>query len=682
MKAYFQALRKLIAFSSGGILGALLAGGLGILFIAFQFGRGLIHLSYDLPYVVRPHIPIDQIVIVYMDDESHEKLKQPYLGSWDRSQTHARLLERLKADGAKAVVFDIVFSGASTNAAADAHFAQAIKDFGHVVLGADATRPFYGMQGVKAKQLNPPLEMLMDAAAALGTVGVYADQDLAVREHSSFSATDDLVRPLSWAAAELLEADTTKNASEWPKQRWVNYYGPPGHLPNVSYYRALDTNELAPGFFRNKVVFVGSRLLTKFSGERKDEYRSPYSFWLTKGEEELFMPGVEIQATMFVNLMRGDWLSRMSKFQEVNSIILLGLLFGFGLALLRPFFATVVAAIGVGVVATLAYALMTQTQYWFASMIVIVQILAAYLWSVVFNSVNLYVQKRLMTQSLSMYVSPAQVKQIIDRPDILKPGAVKQELSILFSDIANFTSMSEGMDSDQLAYLMNSYFEAAVTKCIHQTHGTVVKFIGDAIFAIWNAPEKQPDHHERACRGALLLRDETSAFKTSAKGLEVRTRVGVHCGVANVGNFGSSNRIDYTAIGENINLASRMEGLNKYVGTDVLITGDAEQAVRGRFVTRFLGRFRLKGFAKAVDVHELIALPEQAETSRPWRDAFAETLQAFREKKFDAAEAGFKRVLEIHPGDGPAKFYLKHLHELHVESLPADWSGEVELKEK
>jgi adenylate cyclase len=235
------------------------------------------------------------------------------------------------------------------------------------------------------------------------------------------------------------------------------------------------------------------------------------------------------------------------------------------------------------------------------------------------------------------------------------------------------------MDSDDLARLMNEYFQSAVHNCIHATDGTVVKYIGDAIFAFWNAPDLQGDHSYRACEAALRFRDQAAQHINNT---ELITRIGLHTGVANVGNFGSNTRVDYTAIGENINLASRMEGLNKYLGTRVLITSDTQQVAGGKLVTRYLGLFRLKGFEKAVGVHELSGRVEQEAESRELRERFAKALAALGTKDFDAAEAAFRHVLEISPKDGPSEFYLEQLEELRGETLPAEWKGEITLKDK
>ena len=311
----------------------------------------------------------------------------------------------------------------------------------------------------------------------------------------------------------------------------------------------------------------------------------------------------------------------------------------------------------------------------------VVQIVVALAWAIVFNSIQLYVQKRLLEQTLAFYLSPKLVAKFASDRNILrkflKPGAEKQTLTFLFTDIANFTSITEGMDSDELARNMNLYFEGAVTGCIHPQDGTVVKYIGDAIYAFWNAPEEQSDHPWRACQAALHFHDRITHQMNEQP---LITRIGLHTGVANVGNFGSTERVDYTALGENVNLASRMEGLNKYLGTRILATGETYAAVARQLTARGCGRFRLKGFEKAVDVYELIGFSDAATATQVWRDAFECGLQAWRAGAFADAGKAFRQVLEWHPNDGPAQFYLARIEEL--KERPLNWSGEIELKEK
>ena len=293
--------------------------------------------------------------------------------------------------------------------------------------------------------------------------------------------------------------------------------------------------------------------------------------------------------------------------------------------------------------------------------------------------IQLYVQKRLYEQTLRRYLPPALVKKFAKSRELLERGAQKQTLTLFFSDIADFTSISEKMDPDELETLMNGYFQTAVSKCIHRADGTVSKYMGDAIFAFWNAPDEQADHAQRACEAALLFREQAAQ---QINGRFLHTRIGLHTGVANVGNFGSDDRFDYTALGDNVNLASRLEGLNKHLGTVCLMSGATKAAAGDRVLTRALGSFQLKGFAGLVEVHELVGGPDQAEHSRQWREAFAEALNNYEQRNLEFAELGFRRVLELHPNDGPSKFYLQRIGELSRETLPANWVTYTVLKEK
>jgi len=230
--------------------------------------------------------------------------------------------------------------------------------------------------------------------------------------------------------------------------------------------------------------------------------------------------------------------------------------------------------------------------------------------------------------------------------------------------------------------MMNQYFEGAVSGCIHETDGTVAKYLGDAILAFWNAPDTQHDHALRACQAALLFRRQQDTSATY-KGRTLVTRIGIHTGVANVGNFGSTQRVDYTCLGENVNLASRLEGLNKYLGTLTLLSGDTLARFQGKVRTRRVGRFRMKGFQKPVEVHELLDEPTGAEDADPaWQQTFEEALQCLVRKDWAGAEQGFRQTLDRKANDGPSRYYLGQLPQLRSKALPKDWQGEIELDEK
>jgi len=666
-----------VKFNKGlaaAIFGAVLTAGLGWSLLAFPFGRSLISSSYDWLLVLRGQVAAREAVVVYLDEISFQKLGQPLNAPWDRT-LHARLIDRLTAAGARAVVFDIVFSDPDrANPAADEQLSKTFKANGRVILAADNVRI-----GPKTKQTLRPFDLFMDSAAGVGSAEVVPDSDLVVRTHTP----EEQLQSLSWAAAELVDASATKQASQSTATRWMNYYGPPNSLLWKSYYEALDPALVSDDFFRNKVVFIGARINTKFAGERKDEYVNPFGAFsssdMTEAMEARFIPGVEIQATAFLNLLRGDWLVRWKPATEEAIIITAGLLFGFGFVRLRPAVATVSVVTALAIVGLFGYFMFRGTRIWFPWLIVATQIGIAFFWSITFNSIQLYVQKRLLEQTISLYLSPKLVKKFSREPAFLKPGAEEHTISILFTDIEDFTVLSQGISTDALAKLMNKYFHMAVSQCIHKTDGTVVKYIGDAVFAFWNAPELQSDHEYRACEAALRFRD---AGKEEIDGKHLHTRLGIHTGSARVGNFGSPERVDYTALGESVNLASRLEGLNKYLGTDCVISGETRKGLGDRLVSRPLGQFQLKGFEKPVEVHEIVGWPDQAEATLPWRESFAQALNNYQQRNLEFAELGFRRTLELKPDDGPSKFYLAKLEELATQELPEKWVTHTILKEK
>ena len=712
----------------GGIITALTAV-FGLVLFLCSIGGDATRLSYDLPFVMRASIRTDEAVIVYLDEMSHSELNQPLTAPWDRA-LHARLIDRLMADGAKAVVFDILFTSASGDATADERLARAIRESGRVILAGNfnqrETEP-----GIVARWEEFPFEPFARAAAGWGNVNLLPDPDLGVRCHfpnldQVFSHTN--IDWLPWAAARFAGAEVTRLYPPPAQTRWLNYYGPPGALPSVSYFKVLAPDGVPPDLFKNKVVFVGARLSADFSGKGKDEFATPYTRW-GRGSA----PGVEIHATAFLNLLRGDWLTRLSVGSEVALVLLVAVLNGFVIIRWRPLAATAAALGGMLLIAIAAHAAAWYEYVWFAWVVLLLQLALGLFCSVVYNSLRLYIEKRLLEQSLAAHLSPAVVKRVLKDPSLRRQGGVKQEVSLLFSDIASFSRVSEILHPDDLLDLLNRYFEAAL-KCIHETDGTVMDLVGDAIFAVWNAPIEQPDHRERACRAAMMLRDQLVEFNASQRTFPLRTRVGLHTGIVCIGNIGSAQRFDYAAVGESTNLASRLEGLNKLLGTDVLATRQIQKAVEGKFASRRVGFFRFKGFERTAEVHELFGPSEAADGSAAWREAFAQGLACFCRRDFDAAEQAFRDTIRLRktaptgaravparssieeanasdqatfvdrpdvlrtgtvrapgaaPGcaheradDGPSLFYLDKITELRLAPPPPGWIGEVALKEK
>ena len=358
-------------------------------------GEQFLHASYDSLHAfsgIRENALADSsVVIVYLDLPSFLRAKQDPAQPWPRG-LHAQLLRHLKSAGARAVVFDIVFSHAGVNAAGDDEFAAAIREHGRVVLAAEYNnKSMVATDGAhdraRVGMIEPIHEPFARAAAGVGIASLGIDRDRGVRRFVA-GFTDEPQPALAWAAATALQSPATQpaDAMRAANQRWVRYYGPPLSIPHVSYSLALEPGGVRADFFRDKIVFVGSRPLVGMFNAQQDEFGNPFDFWRNK---ELFMPGVEVHATELLNLLRGDWLRRLPQTGEVL-LLLLAAIFGGALAWLRPIPAAITALTGAGLALGLSFAGFAKG-VWFPWLIVSgAQIPAALGGSVLFYSLEWY----------------------------------------------------------------------------------------------------------------------------------------------------------------------------------------------------------------------------------------------------------------------------------------------------
>ena len=381
-----------------GTTGFFLVLSLGILLphLNFPLGKTLTRSSYDwcfdLSLHSRPNIQTGEVVIVYVDEKSHKDLNQPFNKPWDRS-IHARLLHRLKQEGAKVVIFDILFTDPGPDPDADRELAEALRAQGNVVLAADyapAGQSFTSGQLTEVTTLILPEEKLQAAAASWGLAQLQPDSDFLVRQHYHGPAVENYPS-MGWAAAALAGLPVTRAPGGRTAERWVNYYGGPETLPSVSYSQALFADGTPPGFFRNKFVVVGARPMSGNFIERRDELRSSFTTW---SDRFIFMPAVEVHATMLLNLVRQDWLQRAPPAVEWIISLLVALVFGVGLTRFRPPLALLLGLLGMAATTLVALFLFGSQRIWFPWLVVIaIQIPAALLWSVVWKSVEWWIQK-------------------------------------------------------------------------------------------------------------------------------------------------------------------------------------------------------------------------------------------------------------------------------------------------
>ncbi|MHB8879641.1 MAG: adenylate/guanylate cyclase domain-containing protein, partial [Myxococcaceae bacterium] len=285
-------------------------------------------------------------------------------------------------------------------------------------------------------------------------------------------------------------------------------------------------------------------------------------------------------------------------------------------------------------------------------------------------------EKLQLRSTFTRYLGSDVMEEALKNPEKLNRGE-KREMTVLFSDIRGFTTLSERMVPEKLAAFIKEYL-TPMTQIVFDEKGTLDKYIGDALMAFWNAPLDQADHALRACRAsvAFLKKLEELKIKWRAENYpEFDIGVGVNTGPMIVGNMGSDVRSDYTVMGDAVNLASRLEGTNKEYETRIIISESTWQAVKDQVTSRRLGAVRVKGKRKPVRIYELrgVGRPEGKEADGV--RLFEAGVEAYTAQKFDEAAQAFQATLEIWPGDPPCRRYLDEITVLKLQPPPPGWDG-------
>ncbi len=287
-------------------------------------------------------------------------------------------------------------------------------------------------------------------------------------------------------------------------------------------------------------------------------------------------------------------------------------------------------------------------------------------------------------KAFESYVAPTVVQEMLKHPEQLRLGGERREITVLFTDIRGFTSMSENLDPESLVRLLHDFLNP-MSNIIINHGGTIDKYMGDAIMAEFGAPLVQPDHALLACRAALemaiTLKNLNAQWQEQGR-LPLKIGVGVNSGPAAVGNMGSERLFDYTAIGDNVNLASRLEGLNKYYGTSILISQSTAELLGDSFILREVDRVRVKGKAQAAAIFEMIGEGEPAPNLARFLEAYHQGLALYREQRWPESLAAFSAALEVYPEDHAALRYLG-LVQKYSETPPGpNWDAVTVMDEK
>lgn len=666
----------------------------------------------DTKFKIRENIkPDSRIAIIAIDTKSVNELGR---WPWDR-RLIARLIDNLKGYGATTIALDIVFSETSVPES-DKALARSIKNAGNVITGyffrqeeerqTDESLNILRESRIKVLKIQddvseipiisfPTVEtnipIIARSSYASGFFNVIHDRDGIIRTanllvlfngdiYPSLPLAglknylgDDILLDVNVYGIEGLYIGPKRIPVDESGRLTLNYYGMEGSFRTIP---AVDVikNRLNPDSLKGMFVFVGPT-----ETGIADIRTTPL---------DPTLPGVEIHATLVSNILQNNFLYRNAMVIGLEIIFIC--LFPLILAISFTFIKRTITALVFFLITMGSYILVDYILFkdMFLNTTVIYPTLSisiTYLCSEAYKNLIEERHSRFLKKAFSSYVSPALVGQIIKNPDMLKLGGEKRKISVLFSDIRSFTTISERLSPEELVLLLNKYM-GPMTDILLAKKGTLDKYIGDAIMAIYNAPINVEDHSIMACETALDMLDKLKEINDGFKKrglIELDIGIGINTGDAIVGNMGSDVRFDYTAIGDTVNLASRLEGMNKVYMTHIIVSEFTREHVmelmgkeNKRFYFRELDLIRVKGKEKPVKIYELLK-----EADQNLLDEFTAALNLYRKCEFEKAKEIFRWVYEQHR-DPTSTVFMERCDEFIENPHPGEWDGVYVAKSK
>ncbi len=560
--------------------------------------------------------PGEEIVIVAIDETSIGRIGPL---AWPRS-VHADLLKNLSE--AKVVAFDITFAS-EKEAQEDQAFAQAIAEHGGVVLASK----FYFEQdqdGEVYQVFEPPFRQLMEQAASLGFVNTPTDPDQVVRRITlvDVNTFEELPFPSLGLATALqaegldpwavqvkpgyIEIGSKKIPVDRDNKALPNFWGPGQTFTTISYADIIE-NKIPPAFFRDKIVLIGAT-----TQEEQDTYPTPFttSNMVLQGSPPT--PGVEIHASVVQSYLSDTWYREVSPVLNFLFLILVILLTWGAVANRGPFKGFIGALLTIMATVLVVY-IAFHSRLWLNLAAPGMAAILTYTVVTGYDFIIAEMERRKTKDAFSRYVSRDVVEQLLSSPEDMALGGKKQVVTIMFVDIRGFTAYSENKDPVEVIKRLNAYL-TVMTNLIFKYGGTLDKYLGDGLMAFFGAPVYYEDHVERAIKTAIDIQREIAQLNEEWAKLNeppLLVAVGINTGPAVVGNVGSPERMDYTLIGEDVNLASRVEALSKLFETLILISDRSYELLpEGETKSNlyYVGSELVKGFTNPIACYSVQGL--------------------------------------------------------------------------
>jgi adenylate cyclase len=638
--------------------------------------------------------------------EKHHGLSWP----WPR-QMYSAVLQYCKAGGARACVFDLILTeGSVYGVEDDRNFSEAMSEAGNVFLPLflsqeereseeassrllnnffSGRKPSGDKAFFTAKSATLPLENFLKSARGAGNVQFSPDEDGIYRRLPLlFSYQSLLIPSLPVAVVEFLEGEKIKIIKKHvyfkgrkipldeSGQMIIGYHGPTGTYPSYSVAAIINswalmeegkTPQIPPSQFEGKIV-----LLSASAPSLLDLRSTPLSS---------VSPGVEILANAIDNLSEGNFISPPKKGLSLILLFIFSLITGIGVSYFQRTWKIILFFLFCMAFLAGASCFAYFSGHWLGLMAPEIAVFLSFTGASLLNFSVEGRQRRFIKSAFRFYLSSHVIDRIMKNPDLLRLGGEKREISSFFSDIAGFTDLSESLSPEDLVNLLNAYL-SAMTDIVLSYQGTLDKYEGDAIIAFWNAPLDQADHALRACRAAVKCQARLAELRPQFKsrfGKDLLMRIGINSGPAVVGNMGSSSRFDYTAIGDTVNIASRLEMACKQYGVPLLIGEKTHEMVQDHMIVREIDIIRVLGKKKPLHVYEVVGDKEEVSSSELERIShFHRALKAYRNQEWGKALTLFREE----ESDRVAEIYVERCQRFRQSPPSKDWDGVYDLKTK
>lgn len=649
------------------------------------------------------------IVIVGIDDQTFQALNvSPY-----PRQYYTEIIRNLNEGGAKLIIFDILFTDDYEDPAQDLELAQVAREFGNVIFAGKLVTEIGGGGTINEYVVAPvqPISEPRDTAQASpwGLVNVPGDDDDFVRNYFIGKVLNETPYYSLGvlAAKKLLQLEDKQIFHEGdvlvmgdhripkatPLTFPINYAGPQETFKYYSFVNILDDEDFNIGdfdtdvfdmhklfwnTFQDKIVFVGAA-----AAELQDIKLVPFK---DPNRNEPKMPGVEVHANALNTILSGHYLKTTAPWVEFLSIPFLALVIGLIVWWLKPLkggFIVLALVFGYCLLSYFSFASANRILPFFAPVLAIA-------FSYLSNSAYLYAteqrEKRRYRQTFQKYVSQSIVQQMLDSGEFPRFGGERKELTVLFSDIRQFTNFSERLSPEEVVTKLSEYL-TEMTEIIIANDGTLDKFVGDEIMAIFGAPLPYYNHAEKACKSAFemikRLEELRQAHVGQNGGSYFDIGIGINTGDMVVGNLGSEQLFDYTVIGDAVNLGARLEGLNKFYGTRIIISESTLKAAGESIIARELDSVKVKGKDIPIKIFEVIGIDRVSQLEKDLRmDTYQMGLDFYIKQKWYECLREMNKVLREFPSDGPARLYVRRCLDLMENPPEEEWEPVVTFETK